>query len=187
MMQGELVQALAAAGIGWNGGTPNGALLRATRAFMSGAERDTALIADVAASLVHQEPGAAAWMAVTCGSVVERGASAELSAPGVFNLLRSWLPKLPHANSEPTPEQAALLELFKFVCQSAVTHLSRLPAQREAMAQEAALLDRLDELSTWSHGAIWVREALLKSSGALVLLHPPSRAGLRLAYSNVSN
>ncbi len=49
------------------------------------------------------------------------------------------------------------------------------------------MLERLSELGGWSHGALWVREALLKTSGALILLHPPGGTGLRLWYSNVSN
>ena len=55
------------------------------------------------------------------------------------------------------------------------------------MGQDAPLLDRLDVLGGYSHGAWWVREALLKTSGKLVLLHPPSGTGLRLWYDNVSH
>jgi hypothetical protein len=87
----------------------------------------------------------------------------------------------------PTPDQAMLLARFQFLCQSAVTHLARLSELRTTLGQDAPLLERLDELRACSPGAWWVHEALLKSSGMLVLLHPPSGTGLRLRYANVSN
>jgi hypothetical protein len=80
-----------------------------------------------------------------------------------------------------------LLAPFQFLCQSLVTHLARLPARREALGRDAALLARLDELGPYSHGAWWVHEALLKASGSLIVLHPTGGAGLRLAFTNVSN
>jgi hypothetical protein len=189
----EILNALQSSSIGWSGGTPTGAMLRATRAFLTGAADDPALLGEAAQALIRQDAGAATWIAVACGTVVESGAAAELSGPCVFELLRSWLPRLPRLpegsdqGPEPTAGQAELLNLFKYVCQSAVTHLARLPAQRAILGQDMALLERLGELQGYSHGAIWVREALLKSSGPLLLLHPTSATGLRLRYENVSN
>lgn len=187
----DIVEALVNASRGWSGGTPNGAMLRATRAFLAAAEQDAALLGEAATALGGRDPGAAAWIAVACGTVVESGAPAALSGPGVFDLLRAWLPKLPESREapspEPTAEQTALLPLFQYLCQSVVTHLARLPEPRAAMGQDLPLLDRLGFLQGYSFGAVWVREALLKSSGSLVLLHPPGRAGLRLSYTHVSN
>jgi len=181
-MSRDLVGALATAAVGWPGDSPTGAMLTSTRAFLTAVAANHDLSGEAAAQLSRLAPGAAAWIAVTCGTAVERGAPAEQSGPAVFELLRSWLPKFP---PELTAEQTAMLPLFQYVCQSAVTHLARLPAQRESMGQDAQLLERLAEIP--SHGAAWVREALLKSSGTLVFLHPSSRTGLRLRYSNVSN
>jgi hypothetical protein len=189
-MAHDLCEALVAASGGWSGGTPDGAMLMATRAFLAASVDDTALLSEVAASLGRHEPGAATWIAITCGTAVERGAAAELTGPAVFGLLRSWLPKFPaETDSAPveTPEQTALLTLFPFLCQSVVTHLARLPAHRESMGHDLPLLDRLGELQGFSHGAVWVREALLKTSGTIIFLHPPSSTGLRLRYTNVSN
>lgn len=191
-MAHELCRALAAASRGWSGGSPTGAMLTATRSFLAAAAADSDLLGESAESLGSHEPGAATWIAVTCGTLVERGAAAELSGPAVVGLFTSWLPKLPigdEADSlpDPTPEQTALLDLFRYLSQSAVTHLARLPALRAALANDAALLERLGELQAVSHGAVWVREALLKSSGTIVFLHPPSATGLRLRYTNVSN
>jgi hypothetical protein len=190
-MTRDLCEALTASSRGWTGDSPTGAMLTSTRAFLTGAAENPDLLGEVAASLNEIEPGAAAWIAVTCGTAVERGAPAELSGPAVFALLRSWLPKFPvvseDAGSPPevTMEQTALLPPFQYLCQATVTHLARLPAQRESMGQDMRLLERLAEIP--AHGAVWVREALLKSSGTLVFLHPSSRAGLRLRYTNVSN
>jgi hypothetical protein len=189
----EVFGALATASRGWAGGTPSGGLLRATRAFLTGAADDHDLLGEAAAALPGLEPGAAAWIAVACGTVVEQGAPAEYTGPAVIDLLMSWLPEFPQfADSderppEPTPEQAALFTLFRFLCQSAVSHLARLPSHRRNLAQDQPLIDRLGDLQCYSHGAVWVREALLKSSGALVVLHPPSGVGLRANYSNVAN
>ena len=152
------------------------------RAFVSAAARDQELLREAAEALNTQVPGSAAWLAVACGTVVERGAAADVSGPAVIELLRSWLSRLASA-----PVQATLLSQFRFVCQAAVTHLARLPALRERLGQDAALLEQLIELSAHSHGAWWVREALVKSSGVIVVLHPPGNTGLRLRYSNVSN
>jgi len=191
-MADDLCVALESASRGWTGGPATGAMLAATRAFLARVADDPALLGEVAASLTRYEPGAAAWIAVTCGTAVERGAPADSTGPAVLDLLRSSLAALPIGGEadpphEPTREQAAHLELFSYLCQAAVTHLARLPVPREAMSRDEALLDRLGELQAFSHGAVWVREALLKSSGTLVFLHPPSGTGLRLCYSNVSN
>jgi hypothetical protein len=188
----ELINELAAAGRQWSGDAPSGAMLSTMRAFMSAATKDDSLLREAADTLRSQDPGSAAWIAVALGTLVERGASAELSGPAILDHLRSWLPTLPtpgndEAPLDPTREQATLLAQFQFVCQSAVTHLARLPAQREVMGHDLPLLERLDALGGYSHGALWVREALLKTSGTVVLLHPPSGTGLRLWYTNVSN
>jgi hypothetical protein len=181
----ELVAALLGSSSGWAGGTPNGAQLRSTRAFVQAAEQDPELLSEAVMSLADVDPGAAAWIAVTCGTVVERGASAEVTGSAVFALLRSWLHRLPDGPQDDA--QRALLELLGYLCQSVVTHLARLPEQRAALGQDQALLDRLASLQEYSPGAFWVHEALTKSSGTLVLLHPPSRAGVRVKYANVSN
>ena len=184
---------LAAASRNWPGDAPTGAMLSAMRAFLAAATKNEELVREAAASLSTEDSGSAAWIAVALGTLVERGASVDLSGPAVLSHLKSCLPKLPIPSSEeeappePTPEQAKLLAQFQFLCQSAVTHLARLPTERQAMGQDTQLLERLDELRCYSHGAWWVHEALLKTSGKLVLLHPPSGTGLRLWYDNVAN
>lgn len=181
----EVFDELAAASRNWAGEMPSGAMLSTTRAFLSAAARDESLVREAAASLSRLDPGSAAWIAVATGTLVERGVSAELSGPAVLQYLRSLLPRLPTA--PPTPEQATLLAQFQYFCQAVVAHLARLPTERAAMGQDTALIERLDEIGGYSHGALWVREALLKTSGTLVLLHVESGTGLRLWYTNVAN
>lgn len=175
----------------WTGDAPGGAMLTAMRDFMSGAVKDPALAGEAAAAIPNQPPGAAAWIALTLGTHVERGGSPKVSGAAVIAEMRAWLPRLPaiQPGTEPqlTAEQRVLLAQFQFLCQSVVTHLARLPAQREEMFGDAALRERLVELSAWSHGARWVLEALLKSSGTLVVLHPPTQTGLRVRYENVGH
>jgi hypothetical protein len=189
----EAFMELASASRNWSGGEPIGAMLSAMRAFLSAATSNDSLAREAATALSTQDRGSAAWVAVALGTLVERGASAGLSGPAVLDELKSWLPDLPTPGPEegalpdPTPEQASLLAQFQYLCQSAVTHLARLPAERQAMGQDAPLVERLEALGVYSHGAWWVREALLKTSGTLVLLHPPSGTGLRLRFANVSN
>jgi hypothetical protein len=189
----EIFDELAAASRNWSGEMPSGAMLSATRSFLSAAAQDEAVVREAATSLNTLDPGSAAWIAVAFGTLVERGVSAALSGPAVLDYLRSLLPGLPAPGSEenprpePPPEQATLIAQFQYLCQAAVAHLARLSTERQAMGQDAALLERLDELAVYTPGALWVREALLKTSGTLVLLHVASGTGLRLWYTNVSN
>lgn len=184
---------MAAASRDWIGDTATGAMLSATRSFLSAAAKDESVREEAAASLSAQSPGAVAWISVTLGTLVEDGASAQVSGGAVLDALRSWLPFFPAISSDeepppiPTPDQSIRLAQFQFLCQSAVTHLARLPALRETLGHDVSLIGRLVELGGYSHGAWWVREALLKTSGTLVLLHPPREMGLRLNFTNVSH
>lgn len=190
----EVFEKLAAASRNWAGDAPTGTMLSTTRAFQAAAATDDSLLREAAQSLGGVDPGAAAWIAVALGTLVEGGASPDLGGPAILEQLRAWLPKLrvpgkdeAAALPDPTPEQTTSLAQFRYLAQAAVTHLARLPAQRHVMAEDAALIDRLDDLRGFTPGAWWIWEALRKTSGTVVLLHPPSGTGLRLAYANVSN
>jgi hypothetical protein len=182
----DICESLRTASSGWVGDAPNGAMLKATRAFLTRAKNETEVMQQAAACLPRVEPGAAAWIAVASGTAVENGAPAEITGPAVMELLRSWLPKFPAFADDPelepelTREQRALLPLFRYLSQAVVTHLARLPAQRESLGHDLSLIDRLGELQSLSHGAVWVREALLKSSGTLLFLQPTHRLGAKV-------
>jgi len=150
--------ALAAASRDWIGDAPSGAMLSALRAFLAAATHDETVVRDAAARLGSQEPGAIAFLAVAFGTWVERGGAAHITGPAVLDQVIAWLPRLPvPPNTDapppaptptptPTPDEAMWLARFQFLCQSAVTHLARLPETREALGHDAALLDRLAEL-----------------------------------------
>jgi hypothetical protein len=185
---------LAADGRGWVGDAPNGAMLVSMRGFLTAAAENPEVVREAASLLGAEEPGSAAWIAIGFGTLVERGTPAELSGEAVLDRVIALLPLLPMPPGseeedppEPTAEQTTLLALFRYLCQSAVTHLARLPALRERLGRDAALLERLQDLSGYSPGAWWVHEALTKTSGTLLLLHPSSGTGMRLRYANVSN
>jgi hypothetical protein len=187
-----LLTSLATASRDWIGDSPTGAMLSAMRAFLSAA-KDEALLREAAESLDGLEQGSAAFVAVAMGSAVERGASAQIAGPALIDTIRSWLPLLPVTDDEkesyptPTPDQAMSLARLQFLCQSAVTHLALLPDLRAELARDSALLERLDELAGYTPGARWLHEALVKSSGTLVVLHPQSGTGARLRFTHVSN
>src|SRR6186713_2705426 len=103
-MPDDLHEKLIAAARGWKGDSPTGAMLTSTRAFLAAVSDDAALIARVAGALGEYEAGAAAWIAVTCGTAVERGAPAELSGPAIFALLRTWLTRLPDITGDAAPQ-----------------------------------------------------------------------------------
>ena len=86
-MAHDVCKAIEVASRGWTGGQPSGEMLTATRAFLTAASEDTALLGEVAGLIGSCEPGAATWIAVTCGTAVERGAPAELTGPAVIDLV----------------------------------------------------------------------------------------------------
>jgi hypothetical protein len=87
---------------------------------------------------------------------------------------------------DPTPEQEELIEALQPFCQGVVAHLARMPAERQRLSEDTELLERLTTLSGYSHALGWVLEALQRMSGTLIVLHPPTGAGLKLRYENVA-
>jgi hypothetical protein len=181
------------------GGDPTEELRQATRALLLRAKTDPSILRAAAEALPTLPPLGAGWLAIVLGSAIESGQSAELSAPALLQFLRSWLPRLPKPEitqdedgeeiesfPDPTPEQEALFEGLPRVCQGLVAHLARLPDERETLVEDLEFLERLADIEGYSNGPGWVREALLRSSGTLIALHPPSGSGLKLRYENVA-
>lgn len=177
------------------GGEPSETLRRVTRDFLGRARSDVSILKTAAEALPTLPPAGAAWLAVMIGAGIERGQSADLTTPAILECFRSWLPRLPTPEAaegetrifpEPTPEQVPWLAAFPQLCQSVVSHLARMPEHRKKLAEDLELLNRLESLESYTHGASWVREMLLRSSGTLIVLHPPSGAGIRLRYENVA-
>jgi hypothetical protein len=169
------------------GGQPGETLRQLTGGFVGRARDDANVLASAAAALKTLPPRGASWLAVAIGAAVEGGANAELSARAIVDLLLSWLPQLPAAEgSMPTPQQTELLEAFEPLAQSVVAHLARTDHLKSTLSQDLPLLDRLAVLEEYTAGAAWIREALLRSSGSLILLHAPSRRAFQLEYANVA-
>lgn len=67
-----------------------------------------------------------------------------------------------------------------------VAHLARMSETREALAHDDSLVKQLEYLEWFSHGAAWVSQAILRTSGTLVVLYPATAQGLIVEYSNVA-
>jgi len=181
------------------GGKPSESLQQVTRAFFQRASSDPAILRAAAESLPTLPPGGAEWLAGVFGAAVTNGYDAALTTPALVQCLRSWLPRLPvpeiaqdeegeefDSFPDPTAEQEKLIEALRPLGQSIVAHLARMPGERQKLADDMELLERLEELDGYSPGTRWVREALLRTSGTLIVLHPPTRAGFKLRYENVA-
>jgi hypothetical protein len=173
------------------------ALRESTGLFLAEVKQEPDVLARAASLLAELPPPGAAWLAITFGTAVETGADPQPSGAALLACLRAWMDALPAGSSdseeadgelpEPTARQEELLDFFPYVCQALVAHLARMPAARERLAQDPDLSARLEELQAYSHGAAWVREALLRTSGKLLVLHPPTGQGFELSYSHVAN
>lgn len=178
------------------GEEPSRDLGRRTENFVARARKEPSLLSAAAADLPRLPDPGASWLAFVFGMAITQGAPADQTTGPVVDLFFSWMPRLPATADtdeddgtlpDPTPEQAALLEVLPRLCQSVVAHLARSPERRASLARDSALLDRLERHEGYSPGLTWVREALLRTSGPLVVLHPPSGKGFRLRYENLSN
>jgi hypothetical protein len=181
------------------GEKPTDTLLQVSRAFLERANSDPEILRLASEALSTLPPAGAGWLALVLGTMVERGADAKLTAPGMLQFLRLCLSQLPVPEvrqddegeedeffPDPTPEQEELIEALQPICQGVVAHLARMPAERLSLAEDSAFMERLEKLEGYSHGLGWVRSALLRSSGTLIVLHPPSGTGLKLRYENVA-
>jgi hypothetical protein len=175
------------------GGAPSDTLMRLTSDFLREARKDVSLRRDAASVLARLPPNGASWVAVALGSTVESGAPAADSGEEVVQLFMSYLsqlPTLPDGADDlpaPTASQSDILAAFPMLCQAVVAHLARMTARRAELGTNQALLNRLELLGEYGPGATWIREALLKSSGSLIVLHVQGIRGILLEYSNISN
>jgi hypothetical protein len=181
------------------GDEPTAALRKASGAFLSRADSDSNILVAAANALAALPPVGAGWLALVLGTAVERGTAAAVTLPGLVQFLRSCLPQLPvpktienddgeeeESYPDPTPQQETLLEALRPVGQGLVAHLARLPVERLKLSEDRELMERLEVLAGYSPGLNWVHEALLRKSGTLIVLHPPSGSGLKLRYENLA-
>jgi len=175
-----------------SGQEPSQHLIEESRRFLQSASVDLSLLEKASRAMKTLPPSGAAWMAVVIGQAIENGEGVEQSLPAVWDLFLSWLPlesvpvepgdELPAEADFPADIDAAL----PMLSQSVVSHLARAPDRRLELSNDDLLLNRLAGLESLNVGICWVAEALRRSSGNLVLLHPESGKGVRVRYENVS-
>jgi hypothetical protein len=173
--------------------TPSQALIKEAQHFYAIVEEQPALLGELSFELANLPYVGAGWLAVVIGTCIEQGKNAESSYQQVLALFLSWLQKIEefadienddcNLPDELQPIHNALPRL----CQSLVTHLANLPHQRAELAQNDEIFNRLEQLESLNAGISWVFEALKRSSGSLVILHPESGKGFNATYNNISS
>jgi hypothetical protein len=169
------------------------ALREAGQAFLRAANADPSLAADAIAAFATLPPAGAGWLCITLGILVEEGLDPQIAGPQLLSAYATYLSALPTPDDEEndaaadlSDEENARIEALEKISQSVVAHLARMPQERESLAQDEALLERLQALEDYGPGTGWVHEALSKTSGRLIVLHPESKQGLQLRYRNIS-
>lgn len=165
---------------------PTDLLREAARAFVRDAVADRAAFAPVIAALATEPAPSASWLSIVLGSAVESGADPTVSARPLFDAFDRTIRAVHEGTLDKRALEAALDALPRFA-QGVVAHLARVPALREALAPDGAMLDRLRAVEHENPSAGWVREAIERVSGPLVVLHPFSARGALLRIENVSN
>lgn len=178
-MDAPIIQRFVALCRTFDGQAPSEELRSVTSEFLAECQEDSALASQAAGALPDLGPAGAAWIAVGLGALVERGSDPTLTCQALLQTMEAWLPRLA------SPDDPAT-HAFPMLCQAVVAHLARMPALRQELAADDNLMGRIDEAREFSHGADWVRETILRVSGTLVVVHPTSRTGYRLTYSNVA-
>ncbi|MCL2715645.1 MAG: hypothetical protein FWD68_13930 [Alphaproteobacteria bacterium] len=181
------------------GGEPSPALRRCSGAFLRRIKANPEILQAAAEAIETLPSAGAGWIALVLGTGVEEGADPAGAMPALERWLRSRLSRLstPGINEdeegeeeevclEPTPGQEELIEALESFCQGFVAHLAAMPAERKKLSEDRRLLRRLTTLGGISYAVGWVLEALQRRSGSLVVLHPPTGAGVKLRYENVA-
>jgi hypothetical protein len=166
------------------GNAPSESLREAARAFVADALRSREPLEAVASALATESPSSLSWLAIVLGSAAEAGADPSVAGERLFAAFE----RLAKVVREGSPrEQDEAIDLMPRCAQGVVAHLARLPALREKLGANAALLDDLRATEAGSPAASWVRVALECTSGPLVVLHPLSGKGAMLRVENVAN
>jgi hypothetical protein len=139
------------------------------RAASSTPDEQSAIVRDLASGLSASDPLQAACVALTCGTLVERGAAPETAGAAIVSRLESA------ARAAPDGRQALRwLGLASMAC------LARSPALR-AEARRTDLADALEALESDIPEAWFVRRVLeLVDDAELVVLAPELRVGFRV-------
>jgi len=160
------------------------ALREAARAFVRESLRTSAPLEAVASALATETATSLCWLALVLGSAVEAGADANIAAERLLAAFET-LAKTVREGSQRDRDEA--IDCMPRCAQGLVAHLARLPALREQLATNTALLDRLRATEETAPAASWVRTAIECISCPLIVLHPLSGKGAQLRVENVAN
>lgn len=166
------------------GNAPSESLRAAARAFVEEALRSRETLEAVASALATESPAALSWLAIVLGSAAESGADPSVAGERLFAAFEK-VAKIVREGSQRAQDEA--IDVMPRCAQGVVAHLARLPALREKLGANEALLDDLRAAESGSPAASWVRVALECTSGPLVVLHPLSGKGAMLRVENVAN
>ncbi|MFO0562848.1 MAG: hypothetical protein U0269_32815 [Polyangiales bacterium] len=166
------------------GNAPSESLREAARAFVAEALRSRETLEAVASALATESPSSLSWLAIVLGSAAESGADPSVAGERLFASFEK-LAKVLREGSKRAQDEA--IDVMPRCAQGVVAHLARLPALREKLGANEALLDDLRAAESGSPAASWVRVALECTSGPLVVLHPLSGKGAMLRVENVAN
>lgn len=166
---------------------PTRALIAAAQAFVREALRSPEPQATVAAALRESvSPTALSWASIVLGSAVESGADPTPVGRALFEAFDRASARVVDTSASKA-ERDAVTDALPRLAQGVVAHLARMQSLREELATDGALLDRLTERAFENPSVRWVREAIERVSGPLVVLHPLSGKGAKLRIENVSN
>lgn len=166
------------------GNAPSESLRAAARAFVEEALRSREPLEAVASALATESPSSLSWLAIVLGSAAESGADPSVAGERLFAAFEK-VAKIVREGSQRAQDEA--IDVMPRCAQGVVAHLARLPALREKLGANEALLDDLRAAESGSPAASWVRVALECTSGPLVVLHPLSGKGAMLRVENVAN
>jgi len=147
-------------------------------------KRDEILLSIVKSLKQVDSPLGVGLLGVWFGGFVENGKNPE---PYIPYLIECFLHFGNMALEDKTTQNVVGLEMgLTYLGQSLVAHLARSSTMRSELSQNEELLDKLDDISEFSSGAMWVYEVFKKVSDTLVVIHAEEKVGVRVRYENIS-
>ncbi len=181
----SLATFLALAGA-FDGEAPEPDLVDQSNTFLAEFHQQALHRSELHTALTHLPYRALAWVAGLLGHWVEAGGDASYAFPILWRRFMEMTslcdPSAPRS-VDPNDLEIGLTG----VSRALVSHLAALPREREHLALEEGLLERLQSLEGEHIGVCWVAEAIRRCSGDLLLIHPGSKKAFRARYENVGN
>lgn len=161
-----------------------------SREFHDAAMRDSAVALRAAQALDTLPLEAAAWLGILLGALVEDGLEPQRSWRHLLTRFRAATaspPPLPAAGDGGKEESEVFIDALTKLSQALVAYLARLPEERAELASDEGFHVDLDRIDDHGPGATWVRAAISRVSGRIVVLHVEAERGYRAEYQNIGN